>query len=98
MRALVNKASSTSPYPTSSLEFSYAQDFSANVPSLTKPDLCIFIRAITEKYFGESMCVFALDKSTERLKKTHKKLGVTGNQTLIFADLACEQAHLLTGD
>ena len=40
------------------------------------------------------MCVFALEKSTERLKKTHKKLGVTGNQTLIFADLACEQAHV----
>ena len=44
------------------------------------------------------MCVFALEKSTERLKKTHKKSGVTGNRTLIFADLAGEQAHLLTGD
>lgn len=44
------------------------------------------------------MFVFALEKSTERLKKTHKKLGVTGNRTLIFADLAGEQAHLLTGD
>ena len=50
--------------------------FSANVPSLTKPDLCIFIRAIPEKYFGESMCVFALEKSTERLKKTQNGLSL----------------------
>ena len=44
------------------------------------------------------MCVFVLEKSTERLKKTHKKLGVTGNRTLIFVDLVGEQTHLLTCD
>ena len=42
--------------------------------------------------------IFALEKSTERLKRKYKKLGVTGNRTLIFADLADEQAHLLTCD
>jgi len=42
--------------------------------------------------------IFALEKPTERLKRTYKKSGVTGNRTLIFADLAGEQAHFLTYD